>query len=376
MEKKCFLTRRARKQNFGSNMQQTLSYPSTKIYIEQDLLQKNSLKDLLQLRKRKGVVIADESVKELYGDPLAKLLEVDLFTVPRGEEAKSHETKYLIEQKLFEKGYGRDTLIIALGGGATTDVVGFIASTYLRGVPLVFIPTTLLSMVDASIGGKTAINTSFGKNLLGTFYHPESILIDTQVLASLPEKELRNGLAESLKMGLISDAFLWNLLEKNHQNGKVFLSDPSLIARSIEGKMNIVERDPKELGLRRILNFGHTIAHGLEALSFYEISHGEAVAIGCVTEAFLSKELGYLGEKDFERIFSVYATLPLSLPKNYTREALLKALTHDKKRSLEKLRFVLIDKVGHALPFEGAYCRAVSNEELESTLNLMEITYG
>jgi 3-dehydroquinate synthase len=256
--------------------------------------------------------------------------------------------------------------------------VGFVASTYLRGVPLISIPTTLLAMVDASIGGKTAINTSFGKNLLGSFYHPETILIDTRVLSSLPEKQWLNGLAESLKMGLISDSFLWDLLEKNHKNGKVFLSenDPSLIVRAIEDKMNIVEQDPKELGIRKILNFGHTIGHGLESLSSYEMSHGQAVALGCLVEAFLSKELGYLQNKDFERIYALYSTFSLSLPKNYTREALLKALSHDKKRTLEKVRFVLIDRVGHALPFEGAYCRPVSKEELESTLNWMERTYG
>jgi 3-dehydroquinate synthase len=357
-------------------MQPTLSYPSTKIYIDQDLLQKKFLKDFLQIGKRKGVIIADQAIKELYGDPLAKLLEVDLLTVPGGEDAKNYETKLLIEQKLFEGGYSRDTAIIALGGGATTDVAGFIASTYLRGVPFISIPTTLLAMIDASIGGKTAINTSFGKNLLGTFYHPEIILIDTRVLSSLPEKQWMNGLAESLKMGLISDSFLWDLLEKNYSNGLYFLNDPSLIVRVIEDKMNIVNKDPKEFGIRRILNFGHTIGHGLEALSSYEMSHGEAVALGCVVEAFLSKELRYLQEKDFERIFSVYASLPLCLPKNYTREALLKAFLHDKKRYLEKVRFVLLDRVGHALPFEGAYCRPVSNEELASTLNWMEITYG
>jgi len=357
-------------------MEPALSYPSTKIYIAQDLLQKNFLKDLLNLGGKKGVIIVDQAIQKLYGDPLATLLEVDFLTVPSGEEAKSHETKSLIEQTLFAGGYGRDTAIIALGGGATTDVAGFIASTYLRGVPFISIPTTLLSMIDASIGGKTAINTSFGKNLLGTFYHPETILIDTRVLSSLPEKHWMNGLAEGLKMGLISDSFFWDLLEKNHQNGMCFLHDPSLIVRAIEDKMNIVERDPKERGIRRILNFGHTVGHSLEALSSYEMSHGEAVALGCVVEAFLSKELGYLQSKDFERIFSLYASLSLSLPKNYTRQSLLKALSHDKKRDLDKVRFVLIDKIGHALSFEGVYCRPVSNEELESTLNWMEVTYG
>jgi 3-dehydroquinate synthase len=357
-------------------MEPTLSYPSTRIYISRDLLQNNLLKDLLQIGKRKGVIIADESIKELYGDPLAKLLGVELFTVPSGEKAKNEETKCFIEQKLFEGGYGRDTAIIALGGGATTDVVGFIASTYLRGIPFISIPTTLLAMIDASIGGKTAINTSFGKNLLGTFYYPEAILIDTQVLSSLPEKEWMNGLAESLKMGLIADPFLWDLLEKNHSNGKCFLHDPSLIARSIEDKMNLAEQDPKELGIRRILNFGHTIGHGLEAVSSYEMSHGEGVALGSLVEAFLSKELGYLKDADFERIYSVYSSFPLSLPKNYTKEALLKALSHDKKRELDKVRFVLIDRIGHALPFDGTYCRPASKDELESALNWMESTYG
>ncbi len=350
-----------------------LSYSSTNIYLIDD-----SLVDLCrsQMGERKSVIIADEFIKELYADSLAKLLHIDLFTVPSGEQAKSQETKSLIEQKLFEGGYGRDTTLIAMGGGATTDIVGFIASTYLRGVDLIFIPTTLLAMIDAAIGGKTAINTSFGKNLLGTFYHPRAILIDPKMLTSLPEKELMNGLAESLKMGLILDFALWELIEKNLPNETFFLKDPSFILRNIEDKMSIVQQDPLETGMRRILNFGHTIGHAIEALSHYEMAHGKAVALGCLVEAHLSKELGYLSCEDFERILSLYSNFPVSLPKNYSRKAFFDKLSYDKKSKDGEVRFVLIDKIGQALSFEGSYCRSVCREELEPSLLWMELHYG
>ncbi len=353
-----------------------LSFSFADLYIGHDLLKETLLKDLCEKWKVKALIIADQAVKDLHADPLAKALQADLLVVPGGEQSKNQETKDLIEKKLFHGGYGRDTLIIAMGGGATTDLVGFIASTYLRGVPLVLIPTTLLSMVDAAIGGKTAINTSFGKNLLGTFYHPKAILIDTQTLSSLPEIEWLNGLSEMLKMGLISDPLLWNLIKDNLKNKTAIFKDLSLITRSVEGKARVVEKDPLDTGFRRILNFGHTIGHGIEALSCYEMPHGQAVALGCVVEAHLSMTLGYLSTDEFEEIYNLYSFYSLRLPQTYTRKSLLQTLSHDKKREQKKLRFVLIDSIGHAISFEGNYCRHVSENELEATLNWMELSYG
>lgn len=255
--------------------------------------------------------------------------------------------------KLFKLGADRNTTLIALGGGATTDLVGFVASIYMRGLALILVPTTLLAIVDASIGGKTAIDTPFGKNLIGTFYEPKAIFVDLDTLKTLPEKERFNGLAEITKMALIYDPSIMGDIEK-----------------AIEAKMKIVAQDPLDQGLRRILNFGHTIGHALEAVSDYEMAHGEAVVLGCLAESHLSMRLGYLSEGDFDQIQALYP--PLKLPQGYTRTKFLQALSHDKKKASGAIRFVLIDRIGHALPFDGAYCRAVSLSELEPTLDWME----
>jgi 3-dehydroquinate synthase len=337
--------------------------PSTELYIGRNLLTTDRLLGLCG--PLRTVLVVDAAIKDLYAVELARRIHADILTIPSGETAKSLETATYLIDELLKRGCGRDTLLIALGGGVTTDLVGFVASVYMRGIPLILIPTTLLSMVDAAIGGKTAINTPHGKNLMGTIFPPKAILADLNTLQTLPEKERLNGLAEILKMGLIFDASIWKMAE----------SDPDLILKAIQGKIAIVEQDPTERGLRRILNFGHTIGHALEALANYEIPHGEAVALGCVVEAYLSLQLGYLAEGDFEEIRARYQCFPLKLPEVYRRARFLQAMAHDKKKALGEIRFVLIDRIGHALPFEGAYCRAVVQSELESTLDWMERTY-
>lgn len=259
---------------------------------------------------------------------------------------------------LFRAGVGKDGTLIALGGGATTDLVGFIASIYMRGLSLILIPTTLLAIVDASIGGKTAVDTPFGKNLLGTIYPPKAVFADLDTLKTLPEKERFNGLAEILKMGLIYDRMIWEEREP--------------ILQAIQAKISIVEQDPTDKGVRRILNFGHTIGHALEAVADYTIPHGMAVALGCVVESHLSMRLNYLSPLDFASIQARYHSFFLRLPKEYNRSRFLEALSRDKKNVAGKIRFVLIDQIGHAIPFDGDYCRAVSLEELEDTLNWME----
>lgn len=355
---------------------QNISFSFSNIYVGHDLLKSSLLVDLSKEWNLKTVIIADNAVVDLFAFPLAKKLESEIIVIQGGERSKDQETKNFIEKKLFELGCGRDTLIIAMGGGVTTDLVGFVASTYLRGVPLILIPTTLLAMVDAAIGGKTAINTSYGKNLLGTFYHPKAILIDPIVLSSLPEKEWLYGLSEMLKMGLIADAPLWKLVESNLKKSEVVFNDLTLISRAAADKARIVEEDPLDDGLRKVLNFGHTIGHAIEALSEYKTPHGLAVALGCVAESHLSMKLGYLSPDEFEKIYKLYSNFPLSLPENYTRESLFKALSHDKKKAQNSLRFVLIDSIGHALDFNGSYCASVSKKELTPTLQWMELEYG
>jgi 3-dehydroquinate synthase len=337
--------------------------PSTEMYIGPNLFTIDRLLEFCD--KRRVILIADATIKDLYAVDLAGKIHAELLTIPSGEQAKSRDTEQTLIDKLFKIGCDRDTLLIALGGGVTTDLVGFVASIYMRGLSLILIPTTLLAIVDAAIGGKTAVDTPYGKNLIGTVYYPKAIFIDLNVLQTLPEKEWINGRSEILKMGLVYDSVIWELAKKNEKN-------PDLILKAIQGKIAIVDQDPTEQGLRRILNFGHTIGHALEAVSHYEMPHGEAVALGCAVETHLSMRLGYLKEQDFQQIQAIYDHFPCTLPKAYDRAKLLSAMDHDKKKARDGIRFVLIDKIGHAIPFEGAYCRTVSQNELEPTLNWME----
>jgi 3-dehydroquinate synthase len=258
-------------------------------------------------------------------------------------------------------GAERDTTLLALGGGTITDLVGFVASIYMRGIAHILLPTTLLAIVDAAIGGKTGIDLPIGKNLLGTLHSPIAIFADLATLRTLPEAEWFNGLAEMLKLGLIADAALWQRASHNSK-------DPALIRQAIQGKIDIVARDPTELGLRRILNFGHTIGHALEAATGYTIPHGRAVALGCLVECDLSRRLGYLSENVFEAIYAVYRRFALHWPGVDLHEA----LRHDKKKAAGEVRFVCIDAIGHALPFDGAYCRPVPAPILQETLDWME----
>ncbi len=309
----------------------------------------------------KTVVICEEGVEKI-----GKKLGLDLLTFPGGEVSKTREMKALLEDELLTRNVGRDTVIVALGGGVTLDLVGFLASTYLRGVPLVLAPTTLLAIVDASLGNKTGVNTPQGKNLIGSFYSPKAIFADLNTLQTLPKKEWLNGLAEIWKAGLIADPAL--LKEEVH----------TAIEKAIRVKIKILAKDPTEQGMRRILNFGHTIGHAIEKVAEYTIAHGEAVALGTVVESYLSYKLGHLSKKEFGIIQKHYETagFSLELPPNYRRKDLLAAMNLDKKKAGKDVRFVLIDKIGHAMPFDGAYCTAISSAAKKDMLDWMEAQYG
>ncbi len=334
--------------------------PSTELYLGSEILHPDLL--LPFGRTLRVVLVVDETIRDLYGVDLAKRIGATLLSISSGEKGKTLKRAEELIDQLSRMGCGRDTLLIAMGGGVTTDLAAFAASIYLRGIPLILIPTTLLAIVDAAIGGKTGVDTLYGKNQIGTIYPPKAIFADLSLLKTLPEKERLNGLAEILKMGLIRDPLILEM-DRN---------DPRLIERAIDGKIGVVEQDPTERSLRRILNFGHTIGHALEAVADYEIPHGEAVAIGSLAEAHLSMRLGYLPREEFERIEELYRPFSLRLPKNYSRKSLLSAMAHDKKNEKGKIRFVLIDRIGHPLPFDGAYCLPVDQTELEPTLEWME----
>lgn len=271
-------------------------------------------------------VITDHIVADLYGNEFS-----NLFVFPAGELSKTRKTKEQLENALIENGYGRDTVIWAVGGGIVLDLVGFLASTFCRGVDVVFVPTTLLAMVDASIGGKNGVNTEHGKNLIGTFYNPVETVIDLRYLETLPQKELWNGYVEMLKAGLVKDpAFFEGLSE---------MALAEAIERARQIKSEIVANDPREKGIRKFLNLGHTIGHGIEAASNYEISHGEAVATGIILEARIAYNLGILSASSLDRI-----TSPFSEPKlTIDRDLVLQAMRFDKKG---KSQFVLLKEIG------------------------------
>jgi len=326
-------------------------------------------------------IISDDIVFSLYGKQLQTILaneglEVHLFSFPHGEQHKSRETKELLENRLFEKGLGRDTCVIALGGGVATDLGGYLAATYCRGLPLVMAPTSLLGMVDASIGGKTGVNVPYGKNLLGCTYQPKKVIIDTSTLQSLPQKELSNGVVEMIKHGLIADLKLFEYLESHSR--KLLGLDSEVLEKSIYEscriKKEIVEEDEKETGKRRLLNFGHTIGHALERISSYSLAHGEAVAIGILVESYLSVQLGFLPLKDLGRIKKIFTDykLPLQLPSQFSAQSILDAMALDKKSVKGLPRFVMIDAIGSSQDFGSSYCTHVEESLIRKSLEWID----
>ncbi|MDP6127598.1 MAG: 3-dehydroquinate synthase [Dehalococcoidales bacterium] len=305
----------------------------------------------------KAVIVTDSAVKKLYGDSLKQGLEDDgfdahLVEVPPGEEQKSLETAGKLYQELTDFFAERGTPVVALGGGVIGDLTGFVAATYMRGVPLIQIPTTLLAQGDSSIGGKTAVNHGRLKNKVGAFYHPRLTISDTTTLKSLLPRELSNGLAEIIKHGLILDREFFSYLEENL--AKVRTLDEQVlekvISRSAEIKAGVVEKDEFDLGLRNILNCGHTVGHALESVSELQVWHGEAVAIGMVTEARISNMLGILDRNDVDRLKSLItrAGLPTQMP-DVRPEKLIEAMKHDKKNLQGKIKFVLPRTTGEVV---------------------------
>ena len=305
-------------------------------------------------------IITHENIAELYGNPLLETLNAAglnaaLFTFPAGEKNKSRESKAAIEDQLLGQSFGRDSCIIALGGGIVTDFAGFVAATFARGIPYVSIPTSLLAMVDASVGGKTGVNTPFGKNLIGAIYQPRKVIIDPDTLKTLPFKNLSEGFVEMIKHGLVADAAYFSFLETH---SKELLSlDFNLLNKAIfescKIKKTIVEEDEREGGKRRLLNYGHTVGHALEKLTDYTLSHGEAVALGLLVE-------GQFSTIDIDRIRNILTLygLPLQMP-SFSVEQLLNAMVLDKKSLKGKPRFVVLQEIGTPLPFDGHYCTEI-----------------
>jgi len=244
-------------------------------------------------------VITDSEVGPRYADRAKKQLgaRAAVFTIPSGEQHKTRDTWARLTDEMLANGFARDSIVVALGGGVVGDIAGFVAATYMRGVPVIQVPTSLLAMVDASVGGKTGVDTPEGKNLVGAFHQPSAVVIDPLVLRTLPPEHLRAGFAEIVKHGVVADATYFerasSFVEQwplSGQQGLPELTD--IIARSVEIKAAIVARDERESGLRKVLNFGHTIGHAIEAATEFGTLHGQAVAIGLVAEAKLAEKIG------------------------------------------------------------------------------------
>ncbi|MCG7496923.1 3-dehydroquinate synthase [Vibrio sp. Of7-15] len=307
---------------------------------------------------KRVVVVSNETVAPLYGDTITSVIrsldcDVSLLELPDGEQYKTLDTFNTIMSFLLEGNYGRDVVIVALGGGVVGDVVGFAAACYQRGVDFVQVPTTLLSQVDSSVGGKTAVNHPLGKNMIGAFYQPQAVVIDTDCLATLPERELAAGMAEVIKYGIIADADFFTWLEDNMD--KLYQLDEKAlsyaIARCCQIKADVVAADEKESGVRALLNLGHTFGHAIEAeMGYGNWLHGEAVSAGTVMAALTAHKHGLLSMEDVERIkrILVKAKLPILAPKNMDYDCFMKHMMRDKKVLSGQLRLVLPTAIGSA----------------------------
>jgi 3-dehydroquinate synthase len=304
---------------------------------------------------RRLVLVSDGNVHPLYAVPLARRLRarglaVDDLSFPAGEQHKTRESKDRLEDALLELGVGRDAAIVAVGGGVTGDLAGFLAATWHRGVPVVQVPTSLLAMVDAAVGGKTAVNLEGGKNLVGAFHQPWGVYADVGVLATLPEREYREGFAEVVKSAVIADARLFRRLEE--RVGSLLGRDDAELAhvvlRCVEIKGSVVRRDEREAGRRGVLNFGHTVAHAIEAVSGYGVSHGAAVAIGMAVESSLAGQVHGFSGSASRRVADLLGAfgLPVRIPSSLDIDALIGAMRRDKKTRAGRVRFALPRRIG------------------------------
>jgi 3-dehydroquinate synthase len=321
-----------------------------------------------------GVIVTDSNVGRIYGEPLRETLRAagfhtEILSVPAGEASKSLRQADRLFERLPALHLDRQSFVIALGGGVVGDLAGFVAATYLRGLPLVQVPTSLLAQVDSSVGGKVGVNLPQGKNLVGAFYQPRLVLVDTETLRTLPERELRAGFAEVIKHGAIRDAEFFGWLER--ERAGVFALDAAAVAHVVrhccEIKARVVAADEREAGLRAILNFGHTIGHAMEALAEYVgLLHGEAIAMGMVCAARLSVKRANLPFADADRLEALIRAsgLPTRLGDRYDPATLLEAMRLDKKQRAGKLRFVLLERLGHAV-----ISTAVTDDDVKEVVN-------
>lgn len=334
-----------------------LSSNSYTIYIDKGLLERTGDTLVKEKAPCKTLLITDKNIEKVYGSIVTESLkrnkfDVRLVALKPGEEQKTLETALTLYDACFDHKLDRNSLIVALGGGVVGDIGGFAAATFMRGIPFIQIPTSLLAQVDSSIGGKVAVNHPKGKNMIGSFYQPKAVFIDTETLSTLPAPELVAGLVEVIKYGVIKDAELFEYIEKSlydilQLNHHALLK---IIATSCQIKAHVVEEDEKEKHLRAILNYGHTIGHAIETVTDYKkYRHGEAVAIGMLYAARIAIDMGLADTTVFERQFSLIKRLGLPINTGLNPEEIVKTLYADKKVISGRLRFILPTKIGEVI---------------------------
>ncbi len=344
-----------------------------------DLIQ--DLQNGLVGKIRKFAVITDSQVEDLYGNRILQAVRdagfsADLFVFPAGEKSKVRKTKEILEDEMLMKGYRRDACVIAVGGGVVSDLAGFLAGTFGRGIPFINYATTLLAAADASIGGKTAVDTPLATNLIGLFHQPKKVYLDIATWKTLPREHLINGLAETVKHGCLGDLELFEYLEEHVEN--ILRCEPDacqyISERNCAVKYQVVMRDEKEKSLREILNLGHTVGRAIETVSDYRLLHGEAVAIGMAAQVRLGCQCGYVTEQERDRVIALLKKcfLPTEVPDYIEKEALVQKLYTDKKVRDGKLRFVFQKGIGDVMTFgEDVYARPVDEKEIREILEWM-----
>lgn len=332
----------------------------------------------------KYAIITDSNVKALYGDQLYQRLtnegfQVDLISFPAGEKSKVRATKEMIEDEMLARGHRRDSCIIAIGGGVVTDLAGFVAGTFGRGIPFINYSTTILGSADASVGGKTAVDTPLATNLIGLIYQPKKVYIDLATWETLPKEQISNGLAETIKHACIADYAFFEFLEANiekllepdgiHQYAEIC---EHIAEKNCKIKYEVVKKDERETNLRQVLNLGHTIGRAIETLSDYSLLHGEAVAIGLAMQVKIGEKLGYINPEEVNRVICLLekAGLPTQLLDNMSTEEVVQKLYTDKKVRKGKIRFVFQEGIGRIKQYEdGNYAIALEEDFIRKTIN-------
>ena len=350
-----------------------------------DIILNDSYKSLefhlvdLGINHLKSCIVCDSNTAGLYLKTVRDIFmsvpgigTVSTFEFPAGEESKNLKNVERLYSVLIENHFERTDYLIALGGGVVGDLTGYAAATYLRGIRFIQLPTTLLSDVDSSIGGKTGVDFMSYKNMVGAFHQPSLVFINTGTLSSLPKRQFASGMAEVIKHSLIADCDYFSFLKDNASSIKSLYPDSieRMVFLSLRIKGRVVEEDPEEKGLRRLLNFGHTIGHAIEKLSGFSLFHGECVSIGIMGASFISMKRGLLKESellDIEKLLSLYE-LPVKVPKelkeDIDREAILRATKSDKKMAKGHINFVLLDGIG-----KGFVDSSVTDDEILSAID-------